>query len=214
MGIFNTPKKPQYSWFETPKQEDTDIFGLKSGLFEEPVNNGDCYNVLSSLIDKSIEVYTSCQDDNGKAAQAVQQLRNMVESSDKDPNKMFNVLSTIFGVLGGSVVVELFNDKNKKGVNDLIDKLLNSFAPVELAEDSKYIDFGDWGTKTSMSENKYTGQESKIASEFKIWLANNDCKPATTIGKFKKLWDSFKSKNQSYMMANIDRVWTEYERIR
>lgn len=214
MGLFNAPKK-QPLWYETPKVErdDTDIFGLTNrGIYE--TSNINSYDVLSSLIDKAIEIYASYQDDGNRANQAVQQLRNMVNGGDKDPNKMLNVLSTIFGVLGGTVVVELFNDIDKKSVNNLIEKLLNNFAEVEIAEDSKYVDFGDWGVKTNFSENRTTGAEAKIAADFKIWLANNDANAITTIGKFKKMWDSFKTKDQSYMTANIDKVWSEYERIR
>lgn len=222
MSLFNpVKKKPNNNdwggWWgeqQSYQSNDTelgDMFGLRDNPVRTDVETSD---ILMNLIDKSLEIYCSCQADDTGARKAVQQLRNLVEKKEKDPAKVFQSLSTIFAVLGHSIVVELFNNKDEASLNKLVDKLLGDFQPIEITEESKYIDFGTWGNKTNFSENQVTGEEAKIASQFKIWLANNDASPITTVGKFKKMWDSFKSKNKSYMIANVDKVWAEYEKIR
>lgn len=180
--------------------------GETGGVTVEPVivnaNNLDTEAIIN-MMNYAISLYKTNQHDRRSVANEVAKLRQKMSAKQFDPFNSME-LRNIFGYMFGDIISELTATRGND-YDSILKVIFDNFPetntfPIE----SEYVKNG----------SKYggVGPYAKVISDVKRFIAKNQLKTPTTVSKFLKIWEDFKTKRPELDKIDVQDLFNNFNR--
>lgn len=171
--------------------------GVDQG-FTKPLDVAAAINVpnILEIIKQAEYLYNSGSHDKKLPATAMDLLRNKMKNQKFDPYNSAE-LKDVFGYILGDLISELIVNRGAD-YDEIINELMRIFPkgtgnPIKSEyAGSKYANVGKYG---------------KLIGELRKFITRNKLNTPTTLAKFLKLWDQFKTDKSEYDKLDVEDVF-------
>lgn len=187
-------------WDTNPVQPQTESLLGSTGVNVGSMNID--VAAITNIIRQAVSLYDSGSHDKKLVATDVDILRKKINNKTFDPYNSVE-LRNIFGYILGDVVSELIQSRGSE-YDDILDMIFNNFPegtgnPVG----SSYVKNG---SKYANNNTPY----GKLISDLKKYINKNGLKHPTTLNKFLKLWEQFKTTKPELDKVDVEAVFSAF----